>query len=744
MINFFSRPVILVSSTFLIGVTTFFSLCAGGDWDWFEYNSSFAPEAYVQDKSYEQLFYSVNMFYGGDWYDNNHSQRFGESIIADWKQYLENKISDKELKYFILSDSSDVSVSQTVKNISNKNRAASKKYDLTNEKIKSFFVFINLAKSLEIYTNNSSSWDYNTDSMNAINFMSVAQAKKIENVYNLTKEPFLKNRYWFLTMKAYFYSDNRNEAITFFNKTQAKLDRNEMFYRGLSYVAGVLYKNKDYAKSNFMYSVVFDNCPKLRTVATYCFHPQSDNDFKASLDLAKTNSQKASLWALYGYYADEVEAINQIYILDPKNTHLDYLLTRAINLAENKMNSSDWSYYDYGTKTTLKNEDLNNKLYQVISKIAKAKNTKTPYIWNIAAGYFEVIKENNNVASNYFIQAEKDIPNTKLAKEQLKLFQVFNEVASLKKLDVGSENKILPSLKWLFSFQKENNNSSNLRTNFLINWSRNYIASLYKKQGNDVFAELFLREKDFYLNPDRTEKTQNYLLKNKKSDWDIFAQSLYNVNLNDIYDYKAIKLTYNNQLQNAIVELEKSKEAKEMILDGNPFNGNIKDCNDCDHIAYQKTKYSKLDFLKKMVEIQNNLKNNNNDKFSNAILLGNAFYSMSFYGNARSFYDNKIINQYGNYIDDLYQNMLFSNKFSKQYYQDAFNAAKDNEQKAKTVYLLTKIERNEFYNTPLFKPYEVDYISFEGYKKLKKEYATTKYYQDVISECGYFNSFINK
>jgi len=87
----FFRPLFAFFSTVLVGITSYVSICAGGDWDWFESNSSFAPEAYVQDKSYEQLFYSINMFYGEDWYDNAHSNRFKESIIADWKTYLGKK-----------------------------------------------------------------------------------------------------------------------------------------------------------------------------------------------------------------------------------------------------------------------------------------------------------------------------------------------------------------------------------------------------------------------------------------------------------------------------------------------------------------------------------------------------------------------------------------------------------------------------------------------------------------------------
>lgn len=736
------KPLFVLFTTLVIGVTSYVSICADGDWDWFQSNSSFAPEAYVQDKSYEQLFYSINMFYGEDWYDNAHSNRFKESIIADWKQYLGKKLSEEQLNYYILSDSSNAELSKISKAILKKeSNKLTQKFDLKDGKLKQFFAFMNLAKSLEKYSNNVASWNYNTDRLDPMQYMAVAQAKKVEDVYNLSNDPFLKNRYWFLTLKSYFYSQNRNEAVLFFNKTQATVERNELYYRGLSYIAGVLYKNKEYAKSNFIYSVVFDNCPKLRTVATYSFHPQENKDFEQALAIAKTNEQKAALWTLYGYYGDEVEAIQQIYNLDPTNKHLDYLLTRALNIAENKMNSTQWNSYEYGSKTEIKNDDLNSKLHQIVTKIAKEKKSKSPHIWNIAAGYFEIIKANNALAASYFSEAKKTIPDTKLAQEQLQLFQVFNEIASEKKIDESTEIKLLPSIKWLFAFEKRNGEDK-LRTQFLTHWTRNYISNLYKKQGNVVMAELFLRDADYYLNPERTEKMIAYLNTNKKTDWNSFANSLYNLKLDDIYEFKAIKFAYNNQISEAISELQKTGFANVELL-GNPFNGNIKDCNDCDHVAYQKTKYTKLSFLQKIKELQDIVRKGG-DMYTENILLGNAFYNMSYYGNARFFYDNKIINQYNtNYLNDTYKNVLMSNAETEKYYSKAFSLAKNDEQKAKAIYLLTKIERNKFYLTPAFKPWEIDYIVFDGYKKLK-QYSKTKYYQEVINECGYFRNVVQK
>jgi hypothetical protein len=130
--------------------------------------------------------------------------------------------------------------------------------------------------------------------------------------------------------------------------------------------------------------------------------------------------------------------------------------------------------------------------------------------------------------------------------------------------------------------------------------------------------------------------------------------------------------------------------------------------------------------------------------FSGNILLGNAFYNMSQYGNARFFYDNPIIDQYGNYIDKEYNDILMSNSHAEYYYQKALITAQNDEDKAKAIYLLTKIERNNFYLSSQFVPYEIDFIAFNGYKSLIENYSNTNYYKEVINECGYFRKVANQ
>ena len=81
-----------------------------------------------------------------------------------------------------------------------------------------------------------------------------------------------------------------------------------------------------------------------------------------------------------------------------------------------------------------------------------------------------------------------------------------------------------------------------------------------------------------------------------------------------------------------------------------------------------------------------------------------------------------------------------------------FEAAKNKEQKAKCLYMIAKCERNEYYNKKYsaianvweIPEEEVNFIAFDGFVKLKTNYSDTKYYQDVIGECGYFRTYVNQ
>jgi hypothetical protein len=703
--------------------------------------SNFTPEVYA-DLSYAPLFFAPEDVFYGIGHDEQYTSRFNESITKEWGEFLNGKLRQDQLAFLLLNDSTTALVNSMYDAMKKGQKFPAPYQDLNSkdEKIRGFIEFMHDAKQIEMASTTSlDSWNYEEKEEHPVAPATVAL---VEKHFAEAKDPFLKNRYWFQAMKANFYSTTPDKVLTFFEKTKASVPQNILYYRGLSYVAGIYYRKKQYATSNYLFSIVFDKCPALRTVTTYNFHPQEEQDFQSALALAKSNDEKAALWALLGYYSDEETAIQQIYQLNPRSSHLDFLLTRLVNKVESDLNQIEFkSAAEYHKAFK---EGIRSSTLQLVTSIAKEDKTAKPYLWHVASGYLNTLAGNQSVASQEFIKAESSAPKTQLSLYQIRLLKFINLLAGINKMDTKAEEKLLGELQWLY-YDKSKGADENFRYLQALDWSRKYIAALYKAQQNHVMAELFNREETFYRTPADLEAMKAFLSKSNHTPWENMAIGLYDITLSDIYEYQAVMSAYAGKLDEAIAFMQQSDEGNVELL-GNPFNGKIKDCHDCDHAAPQKVKYTKLSFLQKMKEMKTYV-DNGQDVYNNSLLLGNAYYNITYHGNARVFYYGKIMNQYSNSIDVYYQPQLLSCATATQYYQKAFDATTNPEQKAKCAYMLAKCERNEFYNKKYYSSgdfygdTDIDFLAWNGFKKLKTDYANTKYYKEVINECGYFRTY---
>lgn len=749
---FLKKLLIAFSAISLLVYGTIYA-CADGDWGW-SFDSNFTPETFV-DKSYSPLFLSTDVFYGIG-FDTEHRTRFNSENIKDWSIYLEGKINEKDLTFF-LTDSSSTDVADLniyyKKGKTNKwTEKWNKKFNINDSKVKDFLIFLSDAQFVETYsTQQFDSWNYDETTKPEL-LTDGNWIKSIEKKYNDTKDPFLKSRYWFLAIKASFYSDRQVNGVSFFYQTEKSIPKNTLYYRALAYVAGVEYKQKHYAKSNFLYSQVFDKCPTMRVVSAYCFHPQEQKDWKQSLLMAKTDDEKAALWAIQGYYNDDEKAIAEIYKLQPKNQHLDFLLTRLINNQENKI---DQSFKD---KTVLENkkrtkDSIHKSTINLVTKIAESDKTSKPYLWNVAAGYLETLNGNFKQADKNFDKAESKMPKTPLAVDQVRLLRFVNNLSKIDQLNPENEKTILADLSWLY-FELPKKPIENFRYENASAWSKNYLAALYRSQKNTVMTEIFNHESSFYDNEKQLLDMKAFLSKANKTEIEKIGSSIYEIKLADINYFQAVKATFENKIPEAIAFMKQSDKLQNTVFYGNPFLGNIKDCHDCDHQAAQKKKYTMLDFLTIIQKMQDNVEKKV-DVYNNSLLLGHAFYNITHFGNGRLFYEGNIAGSGStpDFFRDPIRDMITNCSLAKAYYEKAFSASKNNEQKVKTQYMMAKCERNDYYNKKYYslnlstwdiQDDQTNFIAWQGFKNIKANYSKTKYYKEIINECGYFKTYVQK
>jgi hypothetical protein len=73
------------------------------------------------------------------------------------------------------------------------------------------------------------------------------------------------------------------------------------------------------------------------------------------------------------------------------------------------------------------------------------------------------------------------------------------------------------------------------------------------------------------------------------------------------------------------------------------------------------------------------------------------------------------------------------------YYDKALTLSKDPEFSAKCCFMAAKCEQNRFF---ISSEYTGDFRAGLYFKVLRARYAKTKYYQEIIKECGYFRTYL--
>ncbi|MGQ8869584.1 tetratricopeptide repeat protein [Myroides sp. TSA_177.3] len=747
----------------LLGTGIYTYGCADG---WWSYSSisNFTPEAFA-DESYKPLFFApYDRFYNGGYMDN--SSMFNDDIVAEWTTYLQGKLEQAEVKKYLLSSQENAAeIDQLYANLKGKKSTT---WNLKDERIQNFVTFLYHAKAIEMYSNDTYSyWNYES---HVATLMEENQADKVEKIYkNLkSKDAFYANRMWFQVMKAKFYSTNRASAIAFFNESAAKQPKNNLYYRALGYVAGAYYQAGDYDQSNVLYAEIFNANPTLRQVALYNYKPRETESVRALVQTIPNKEVQAALWAMQGYYSNAMDALKEVVAVDSKSPHANFLLTRWVNEQE----ASVLQFREESFKTSKEYfGSLKKKIDQPgldwVKKIAKEEKVDNPALWYMASGYLAIFQGQYKEADEAFVKAKKEAKGNALVENQIRLFGLINQVSQIKKVDAKAEQAILEDMQWIYNeIIPKANWEDPFRYDYALHWVRQYLAAIYAEQGNNVMSEIMYSNLDFYGKVEHTVKMEQFLLATKKTKFEQLMVDKYQYNLSDIYERRAINLFYQDKIDQAIVEMKKAepitatyeysgesyvKTYKNTELLGNPFNGKIQDCNDCDHMAKQSVKYTKLSFLEKIKEMQDKIAQGE-DVFNNALLVGNAFYNGTYYGNARVFYYNALVNEYGNFISPSERKYLLNMALAKKYYGLAKKAATTKEQKAKMAYLEAKVERNEFYanqyqnkdyywgagwDDPMFK-------KWKGFQELATLYSDTKYYQDVINECGYFRTYLEK
>lgn len=709
--------------------------CAGGDWDGSE-GSMFTPHIIHQKQSVAFFRTLETPFYDG--YDEDRPVAFNDQNSTEWAAFFDQKVSKEAIGYWLYKaslkqiDSMIFDIKGKPANLTAESKSNSLKA-MPAGKATSFLYYTGFAKRNETFA--APPVEYSWDPKPAP-VSDVSITKQITgglNFYTKATEPFLKERYAFQLERLYFFNKEYDKAISFYNETENNFKAGgSIQWRALGYKAAALYKQKKYTESNLLYATIFDRYEPMRKSAYLSFHPLPKAEWDQCLALTKSTREKEVLWQLKGLYGNEVEAMREILKLNPSSDLADLLLVRAVNIEEWNMESES-----YEAKKTGKLYSVNKNLLAFLNETSATIQSPNAAAWHLAAAYLNDMQGDYALAETQMKRAEKFNTANPMNKAQYHLVAVYGALKKTTAMNEKLEAAMLNDLKILFS--KETGELDNFRSYKARAWTRRTLAELYLKKGETEKAELIfpgIDPKQF----DNTDDIKNMIAYYEKPNPSAFEKLFFehaSLQKHDYQELLGIRYAQQDKLEEALVAL-KAVGSKETLY-GNPFTIHIKDCHDCDHEAAQKTKYTKASFIEKMIEMKGIAAGKPDEAAQNYFLVANGFYNMTYFGNARLFYDNRVDNTI--YTYEHAATPEENNDLALKYYLLALQHATDKEFKAKCTFMAAKCEQNAFFmNVPA--NFKGDFKSGMYFASLKKDYSTTKYYQEIIKECGYFKTYL--
>jgi len=740
--------------------------CADGGWDNTE-ASNFAPEAFVA-KEYSPFFYTSYVSYYNLGYDDNNTTRYNDVVLKEWDSYLGQGLADKDLKVLLFKSSYGALDSiyryyDGKLNVLPKGMPDLKSSKLTKKQVDALMSYLLLAKECETFAVSDiiNYWDVKPVGVVPPSNLEEDLSKSLDQ----SKDTFIKQRLWFQLVRYHYFAElptikpdslnmektNPSAIVSAFDKYESKFPKNSIYYRAMGYVAGHFYKTRNYAQANYLYSLCYNSATEAKISSEWSFHPQNESDWQKSLGLAKNTEEKITLWQLLGINSDPGRAIEKIYSLNPKSEKLDLLLSRLVNIAEiPTYGPYAWEENDAKQKTALAESTT------LVSKIAEKGNTNKPYYWNLAAGYLQTLSGHNDLAKGFYSKAKPQLPaNDPLILAQYKLLDWTLYLSTLKTIDAKAESEMVEPINWLADLRDRKDTVANLRYYRAVEHSIKTLAGLYKKQGNLLKSNCFESNTAFYANNTNIENLKALINKSSKTPFEKAMLRYYHLTAEDLNYHQGLMLVYQEKTDQAIQFMDKSGKLGEFVLPGNPFYMRLNDCHDCDFEAVQKKKYTALGFVSTIKNIKSEIVAGRN-LYANTYALANAYYNITHYGNARTFYQTEITGSNATSsldISPVFRVQFTSSKIAEKYYLMARNFAKTPEQKAKCTFMAAKCERNGIYN----KVFEQDtaankyYWSFDfdkiptwgaHFAELRAKYSHTEYYKEVLRECGYFNTYL--
>ncbi len=650
----------------------------------------------------------------------NYNEKNKEANLLEWQKVLKNdykeEFSTKEIEEILYEN----------KNLNSVN----------SKEIKEYFSFTKEQEACVNFDN----YGYLEKPKNCKTYINKA-LEKLENINN----SFLKERYFFLALRLAHYE--KENPLEIYNKYSEEFKNSNSLANSWikAIYAGALIKDGKKAEGVYEFLTLFDESINYHLALYNFFHIRNEKDFNKLLELSKNSDEKEKAYVLRALdsSSSSIEEIENIANLNKDSKWIDFLLYRE--LLKSLSNLNDFYYYEdewYG------NEKFNSRYLQFLEDF-RDLNRNDNYLIDLSLLYFGVYTLNFEIANEALENLEKTNKNS----HEVDIASYFLFLNQIDILNIDKENEIMERLNTLLD---ENHNSDSL-----IKYTFKIVEKLYKKQ-NQEFDEFLVKNIISFspsgLSVENIALLNNFINSNQESQFKKYLQNRYKKelenNIDELNYVKLVNLINNLNFQEAldlnIAELNKK-------LEFNPFNALIRGNNR----SGTKEQYTIKEFLKKAILIEKNAKKDLNNYMDN-FLYANILYNLSYFGNSDRI-TTIYRSSYSIHTPKLQEEKL---NLALKYYQIALNSAKNKEQKAKISYQITKTKLALFDLTSKAAPQNISWWNKEkrtwnygsrddfyeiflidsgarDFNKLRDDFSDTKYYNELLKECGDFRTYIN-
>jgi len=766
---------VLISTLATPFYTNFSAGCGGGEQTDITDISMFAPEI-IRQENMVPLFLTHEPYYNYD--DESTGDNSNDTNATEWAVVLQHQLSAEDVSWLIYK----CSVPQLLRIILYYNGQDSvtfadmpaglhdiRKVKIINEQLE----YLRFAKLLEPATYRAPyEWEaitYSTAELDSF-------APFILNGFKKTKDAQLKARYAFQYLRIQYLTGRYESGVEFFNKNaKLKPGVGSMYYRCLGYKAGMLYKLKRYAGSNYIFSLIFDCYAPMRIEGYYGFHPWEEEDWKNTLAMAKNTHEKEVLWQLFGVYADPFRSMKEIMALNPSSDKVQLLLMRSVNIAEihilkNAPEGEYWynevvswdeeedirnSYHSWKTIDSVSSKVLLSFMEEMISK----KKIAGIQVWKTSAAYLAFLLNDYEKCRFWLAEMEKENVTDGLLKGQNDITRAVLFVTTLQELNEKEEAEMLLLIQRI----EAHYNNPELRKENALRYLHAAMSEKYGRQGEDIKEELSRPSSyEFYSSKKNVQRMIDFMLVKNLSGLENYLVSHYDLKLPQLYSIQAADLMYKYRFSEAAA-LYKREDIGKNELQADPFIIHVKDCHDCDHQAPKTTVYTEYTFALRMSELKESAMkiSSGEESAKSAFLFANGLYNMSSMGNSRALsepvsYDSytygwsrtvsekeaeekeegEVEAEVEAEEEEVNAEPVGECSEALKYYRLALKSGNNKEFRAKCAWMCAKCE----YSIWLENGSEGtgDFVAGTYFKMMKEKFADTEYYKEVISECSYF------